>query len=272
MTQDERNLISTRESSVKAALSCPSGASTGCYTPAVREPEESRDPARIQAMFGGIARRYDLLNHLLSVGLDVRWRRLAAEEACAGGPRRVLDLCGGTGDLSVALARSDPGASQVVCCDFAHPMLLRAAAKFRRRALAGRCATVEGDALRLPFPDRTFDAVTVGFGVRNLHDLAAGLAEICRVTAPGGRLVVLEFSRPPGPFLSRLYGLYLKSVVPRLGDGPTGRAGPYRYLARTIAGFPQPELLAGRLRDAGFGGVGWRSLSGGIVCLHTAMR
>jgi len=233
---------------------------------------ESRDPSRVKAMFGAIARRYDLLNHLLSFNLDVRWRRLAAREACPDPGARVLDLCGGTGDLSLALAAVPARPSLVVCCDFSHPMLAIAARKLRRSDADGRCVVVEGDALRLPFRDRSFDAVTVGFGVRNLADMSAGFAEIERVLRPGGRLVVLEFSRPPGPVLSRLHALYLRAVVPMLGDGVAGRRGPYVYLAKTIGGFPEPDLLAGTMREAGFAAVGWRPLTGGIVCLHTALK
>lgn len=223
-------------------------------------------------MFGAISRRYDTLNHVLSLSLDASWRRKAAEEACPEPGARVLDLCGGTGDLSIALARASRPPSLVVCCDFARPMLERAAVKFERRGLGSTCTAVEGDALALPFADASFDAVTVGFGVRNLADMTAGLREMSRVLRPGGRLVVLEFSRPPGPILSRLYGFYLKRIVPRLGDGAAGTSGPYLYLARTIADFPTPDLFAGVVRESGFGGVGWQPLSGGIVCLHTALK
>ena len=236
------------------------------------EPSESRDPSRIKAMFGTVARRYDVLNHLLSLNLDREWRRRAADEACPSPGARVLDLCGGTGDLAVALAGATSRPSRIVCCDFSHAMLVRADVKFSRRGLDELCVTVEGDALRLPFPDQSFDAVTVGFGVRNFVDRPAGLREILRVLSPGGRVVVLEFSRPTGPVLSRLYSFYLDTVVPRLGDGATGRRGPYLYLARTIGEFPAPDLFAGMIREAGFAAVGWIPLSGGIVCLHTGIK
>lgn len=242
-----------------------------CYTRPVPVDAISRDPSRVKAMFGAIARRYDLINHLLSFNLDTRWRRLAAREACPEPGSRVLDLCGGTGDLSLALAAAPAAPSMVVCCDFSHPMLTLAAPKFESSDARDRFAVVEGDALRLPFRDGSFDAVTVGFGVRNLADVRAGFAEIRRVLAPGGRLVVLEFSRPPGPVLSRLYASYLRAIVPMLGDGVSGRRGPYLYLARTIGGFPEPDLLAGTIREAGFAAVGWTPLTGGIVCLHTAL-
>ena len=223
-------------------------------------------------MFGAIARRYDTLNHVLSLSLDASWRRRAAAEACIEPGLRVLDVCGGTGDLAIALARSARSPARVVCCDFSRPMLERARDKFERRGLAATCIAVEGDALALPFADGSFDAVTVGFGVRNLADMAAGFREMSRVLVPGGRLVVLEFSRPEGPVLSRLYAFYLKRIVPRLGDGASGTSGPYLYLARTISDFPTPDVLAGTARESGFRAVGWQAMSGGIVCLHTAIK
>jgi demethylmenaquinone methyltransferase/2-methoxy-6-polyprenyl-1,4-benzoquinol methylase len=222
-------------------------------------------------MFGAIAGRYDFLNHFLSLNLDRRWRRHAAEALAPAPADRVLDLCGGTGDLSVEIAgASDDG--PVVCCDFSHPMLERARKKFGRLGLADRCGVVEADGLRLPFASESFDGVAVGFGVRNLADLDTGFREMGRVLRPSGRLVVLEFSAPTGRFLGPLYRFYLHRVLPRLGDRVAGRAGPYRYLANTIAEFPAPPALAGRIREAGFSAVGWTILSGGIVAVHRAIK
>jgi len=222
-------------------------------------------------MFGGIARRYDFLNRLLSLRRDVGWRRRAAREVPSGAGQCILDLCGGTGDLALELARSHPGCT-VVCCDFSHPMLALATEKFARRRVADRCLAVEADGLRLPFADAAFDAVSVAFGVRNFSDMDRGLREILRVLQPGGRLVVLEFSQPHAPILSWLYRGYLRRALPFLGDRISGRDGPYGYLARTIATFPDPPGLAGRMREAGFAAVGWIGLSGGIVAIHTAFK
>jgi demethylmenaquinone methyltransferase / 2-methoxy-6-polyprenyl-1,4-benzoquinol methylase len=230
-----------------------------------------RDPRLVRGMFDGIAPRYDLLNRLLSLSLDRRWRRRAAEELVAADPQRVLDLCGGTGDLSVAVLRTTR-AELVICCDFARAMLGRAARKLDRAGLADRAACVLGDGLALPFRDASFDALTVGFGVRNLVDLDAGLREMARVLGPAGRLVVLEFTEPPAGVAAWLYRLYLSRILPRVGDSVSGRSGPYHYLARTIAAFPGPAILAGRIREAGFAACGWWRMSGGIVAVHTAIK
>jgi demethylmenaquinone methyltransferase/2-methoxy-6-polyprenyl-1,4-benzoquinol methylase len=222
-------------------------------------------------MFDGIARRYDLLNHLLSLSLDRRWRRAAAAELAGAAPGIVLDLCGGTGDMTLAVRRAAPGAF-VVCCDFSHGMLERAAAKLGAERAAGGAVVLEADGLRLPLAEAAVDAVTIAFGVRNFHDLDAGLCEVRRVLRPGGRLVILEFSAPTGPLFGRLYRAYLRHLLPRIGDRVSGRSGPYGYLARTIAGFPDQAALAGRIRDQGFAACGWKNLTGGIVAVHTAMR
>jgi demethylmenaquinone methyltransferase/2-methoxy-6-polyprenyl-1,4-benzoquinol methylase len=234
-------------------------------------PGVNREPHRVRSMFDAISRRYDLLNHLLSASQDRRWRRRAARELPDGDSSEVLDLCGGTGDLSVEVARSGR-ASRVVCCDFSHSMLTRAREKFLRLGLERRCLILEADALRLPVASGRFDAVTVGFGIRNFVDMQAGFREILRVLRGGGRMVALEFSRPTAPVIRQLYGLYLRRVLPILGDAVSGRSGPYGYLARTIAEFPDPGGLAGKIREAGFAACGWTVLSGGIVAVHTAFK
>lgn len=235
------------------------------------EKSPSRDPVRVRRMFSVVARRYDLVNHVLSASLDRRWRRAAAHALPLDGSPCVLDLCGGTGDLAIELLRSRR-AGHVVCCDFTHMMLILAGSKLRRLALDGRCLLLEADGLLLPFGDSSFDAVTVGFGVRNFVDLECGLREIHRILRPSGCLVVLEFSAPQGPVLSPLYRFYLRHVLPRLGRRISGATNAYGYLAQTIAGFPKPDVLAGRIRESGFAACGWRTLTGGIVAIHTAFR
>lgn len=232
---------------------------------------EDRDPRRVRGMFGAIARRYDLLNHLLSANLDRSWRRAAARALPPSPLERVLDLCGGTGDLTLALGR-EREIGQIVCCDFSHPMLLVAAEKLARRPGAGCVRLLEADGLRLPFPDGVFDATTVAFGIRNFRDMGAGISEIHRVLRPGGCLVVLEFSTPTSPLMSRAYALYLKHLLPRLGDRVARSGGAYRYLARTIASFPDPAMLAGLIGESGFAQCSWTALTGGIVAVHTAYK
>ena len=232
---------------------------------------ESKEPARIRLMFAGISPRYDLLNHLLSANMDRGWRRAAAEELPAGGVEQVLDLCGGTGDLGLDLLRLGRAGS-VVCCDFSHEMLALAKEKIRKRGVDDRCFVLEADGLRLPFPAASFDAVTVGFGVRSFVDLDRGFREMHRVLRPGGRMVVLEFSRPAGPVVARMYRFYLKRILPGLGDAISGGNGAYRYLSRTIAEFPDPPTLAGRIREAGFAACSWTSKTAGIVAIHTGHK
>ena len=214
----------------------------------------------VRTMFDRIAPVYDLMNRVMTVGLDQRWRRLTAQAAVRPGDQ-VLDACCGTGDLALADLRV--GAERVVGVDFSEPMLERA------RRKSADVEWVAGDMMALPFGDEEFDAVTVGFGVRNVDDLAAGIRELRRVTRPGGRLGVLEITRPSG-LLRPFFRLWFDVLVPLAGKVlPGGKA--YTYLPASVRRFPGPEDLKAVIEQAGFGEVEYRRLGGGIVALHTAV-
>jgi demethylmenaquinone methyltransferase/2-methoxy-6-polyprenyl-1,4-benzoquinol methylase len=207
-------------------------------------------------MFDRIAPVYDAMNRVMTAGLDLRWRRIAAEAVVRPGDR-VLDACCGTGDLAVADARAG---GTVTGLDFAPRMLERA-----RRKLPS-ATWIEGDLLALPFAGGSFDAATVGFGVRNVSDLAGGIAELRRVLAPRGRLAILEITQPRG-LLAPFYRVWFDRIVPLLGRALTGGEA-YSYLPASVRRFPGPDDLAELLRSAGFGEVRYRTFAGGIVALH----
>jgi demethylmenaquinone methyltransferase/2-methoxy-6-polyprenyl-1,4-benzoquinol methylase len=221
-------------------------------------------------MFSGIAGRYDFLNHLLSGNVDQSWRRIAvrALKPSLVEGARVLDVACGTGDLSLVLAEA--GAARVVGLDFCRPMLEVA----RRKAEADSRAIpfVEGDALRLPFADETFDAATIAFGLRNLAGVAEGLRELRRILKPGGRLAVLEFSSPVVPGFRALFRFYFTRVLPRVGGLLSGSRGAYEYLPDSVLKFPDQRRLAELMRAEGFEGVEYRNLTGGVAALHTGAR
>jgi demethylmenaquinone methyltransferase/2-methoxy-6-polyprenyl-1,4-benzoquinol methylase len=217
-------------------------------------------PDEVRTMFDRIAPIYDAMNHVMTAGLDRRWRRLTAEAVVRRGDA-VLDACCGTGDLAVA-ARAAGG--DVTGLDFSERMLERA----RRKAPDVRW--VAGDVLALPFDDASFDAATVGFGVRNVEDLEAGLRELARVLRPGGRLGCLEITRPRG-LLRPFFRLWFDGLVPLVGRVLPGGAA-YAYLPASVRRFPGPEDLGAAMERAGFAHVAWRLLGGGIVALHTAVR
>jgi demethylmenaquinone methyltransferase/2-methoxy-6-polyprenyl-1,4-benzoquinol methylase len=208
-------------------------------------------------MFDRIAPVYDVMNRVMTVGLDVRWRRLAAESVVRRGDR-VLDAACGTGDLAIADRKA--GAGKVTGLDFSEAMLARA----RKKA---PLEWVQGDMLALPFADATFDAATVGFGLRNVADLELGLRELRRVLRPGGRLAILEITQPRGA-LRPFFSLWFDRVVPLLGKVLPGGSA-YSYLPASVKRFPDAETLARLLRDCGFGDVRFRLLAGSIVALHT---
>jgi demethylmenaquinone methyltransferase/2-methoxy-6-polyprenyl-1,4-benzoquinol methylase len=220
----------------------------------------------VQRIFSEIAPRYDLLNHLLSLNIDRGWRRRAIaalgwERAPAG---TYVDLCSGTMDVAVELARRPGFRGRVVGADFAEPMLRAGRAK----AAALPVRPVVADALQLPVRDGSASGALVAFGIRNLADLDAGLREVRRVLAPGARFVILEFSRPRVPLVRAVYQGYFRYVLPAIGRLVSGHPTAYRYLPESVAHFPTEEALADRMRAAGFGRVTWRRLTLGIAALH----
>jgi demethylmenaquinone methyltransferase / 2-methoxy-6-polyprenyl-1,4-benzoquinol methylase len=217
---------------------------------------------QIRAMFDRIARVYDLMNSVMTAGMHHRWRARAADLAQVGPGSRALDVATGTGDLAVELARR--GAS-VVGLDFSEPMLELA------RSKAPGVEFVQGNALELPWADAEFDAVTVGFGARNFADLDRGLAEMARVTKPGGRVVILEITTPQRPPLSWFFRLWFDRAVPALGR-VAGDRQAYSYLPSSVRRFPGPEHLAGQLSAAGLAEVRWILTAGGIIAIHCGLR
>lgn len=228
----------------------------------------------IRAMFGRVAHRYDLANHLLSFGIDRYWRARTAHRVhhILRDPRaRVLDICCGTGDLVFALERGRaPGGTPIFGSDFCHPMLVGAKHKIEQRS-AGSSASAplfEADALRLPLADRSLDLLTVAFGFRNLANYRAGLAEIRRVLRPAGTVAILEFTQPPNAAFRALYHFYSRRILPIIGGALTGDRGAYTYLPESVKRFPNAPALAAEMGRAGFAQVEYEYLTGGIVALH----
>jgi len=222
----------------------------------------------VRDMFGRVAHRYDLANHLLSFNIDRYWRAhtmARVREVLARPEARVLDICCGTGDLARALQRGRPAGapgSHVMGSDFCHPMLVAA------RAKVGGCPLFEADALRLPLAGASLDLITVAFGFRNLANYEAGLREMRRVLRRGGMAAILEFSQPPNPLFGALYGFYSRRILPAIGGALSGSRDAYTYLPESVRKFPAPEELAEMMRAAGFAAVGFERLTGGIVALH----
>ncbi|MDY6999006.1 MAG: demethylmenaquinone methyltransferase [Actinomycetota bacterium] len=220
-----------------------------------------KDPREVASMFDGVARRYDLTNTVLSLGQDRFWRRATRAALEIGPGDRVLDLAAGTAVSTVELAGSG---AWCVAADFSVGMLAAGAAR--------SVPKVAGDATRLPFADGVFDAVTISFGLRNVVDHAAGLREMARVTRPGGRLVVCEFSTPTNAAFATVYKEYLMRALPRMARTVSSNPDAYVYLAESIRAWPDQPDLARRIESAGWTDVRWRNLTGGIVALHAAVR
>jgi len=226
---------------------------------------------RVRDMFGTIAGRYDLLNHLLSANIDTLWRRAVAAELAAVLRKKdaiVLDVACGTGDLSLTL--SGKSAARIVGVDFCRPMLAIAATKVSKRG--DSIPFVEGDALSLPFAEKSFDAVTIAFGLRNLASLSEGLKELKRVLKPNGKLVVLECSKPRTPVLRSFYKFYFSALLPTLGGWISGSKSAYQYLPDSVSRFPDQETLASLMRETGLENVRFINLTGGVAALHIGSR
>lgn len=230
---------------------------------------------RIRRMFGQIAPWYDFLNHLLSLNIDKRWRDRTARLVPPGPPELgpILDLCTGTGDLALTYDRAAKGSVPVIGADFSHEMLVRAIKKAEEVEAEQRVRFVEADAQALPFPTDTFQLVTNAFGLRNVTDTDKGLREMVRVTRPGGRVAVLEFSKPRNPILGRLYLWYFRYVLPLVGQLISRSAeSAYRYLPESVLRFPDYDALAERMRAAGLTEVKYEPFTFGVATLYVGVK
>jgi demethylmenaquinone methyltransferase/2-methoxy-6-polyprenyl-1,4-benzoquinol methylase len=245
---------------------------TATASQAHERPDRSSEEfaSEVRGMFERIAGVYDLMNTAMTAGMHHRWRELAADRADLSPGDDALDVCCGTGDLAIALGRRCGPDGSVVGCDFSERMLELA----RRKAqpLGGSAPVFEwADALELPYDDRSFDAVTVGFGVRNLADIRAGIGEMARVVKPGGRVVILEITQPRRPPLSWFHALWFERAVPLLGAA-AGDRDAYSYLPESVKRFPSPHGLAEIMDGSGFERIRWLLLAGGIIAIHSGVR
>lgn len=220
----------------------------------------------VRSLFDSIAHRYDLLNHLLSGGMDLYWRRKAIDALKPLQPRRILDVATGTGDFAIAALRLKP--EQVVGVDFAEGMLAIARRKVVRRGLEQRILLLQGDAEALDFPPESFDAAIVAFGVRNFENLERGLFSMYRMVRPGGKIVVLEFSRPQTAPFRQIYFLYFRSILPRIGRTVSNHPEAYEYLPDTVMKFPEGAEFRAILERVGFTSTGEQRLTGGIATIY----
>ena len=255
------------------STSSPSPPSQGTRPPGA--PPGTNDEAAasryIRKLFTDVSGRYDLLNHVLSFQIDRYWRRATARRFRATLDRpdaRVLDLCCGTADLTISLARGSR--ARIIASDFCHPMLEQAREKLSRQSLP--LLVAEADALRLPFADATFDLVACSFGFRNLANYRAGLGEILRVLRPGGEVGILEFGTPRGFPIGPLYSFYFHRILPAAGEWISGVKGSYSYLASSVDRFPEPQELEAWMRESGYTDVSRREMTGGIAVLYCGKK
>lgn len=229
--------------------------------------EEAAERTRtVKKMFGAIAPRYDLLNRLLSFGVDVGWRR-AMVSRLPHGRLKVLDLACGTGDVSIEILRARPD-SLVYGADLSLGMILAGKPKIAKRMMEDAILLTAASAEELPYPDSSFDAMTIAFGIRNVTRRDVALAEVRRVLKPGGKALILDFSIPKNPLVAALYGMYFHRVLPLLGGIISGNFEAYRYLPKSVENFPPRENFAQMMETAGFGGVGWTDFTMGVATLY----
>lgn len=232
----------------------------------------AKEPARIAGMFDSIARRYDLLNRLLSAGLDQRWRARAVRALALRPHETLLDLCTGTADVAIAATDGKHAARRVVGVDFSHQMLRHALQKVRARALGHRITLLRADAMRLPFADESVDAAVISFGIRNVQEPDVACRDLRRVLRAQGRLAILEFGLPVSPAFRRLYLWYSNRVLPAIGRLVSRHASAYEYLPESVGRFPPPEAFGRLLQESGFPHVEIVPLTFGIVYLYIARK
>lgn len=247
----------------------------------VSSPPESRDAIaavdksdrRVRRMFASIARRYDLLNHLLSLNIDRSWRRFTTRVVPPEPGVPVLDCCTGTADLALAYDRAAGGRSPIVGADFCREMLEIGRAKVHKAGASGRVTLLEGDARHLPAADNTFGVVSVAFGLRNISDTVRGIDELVRVAKPGGKVAILEFSRPRGRLLGRLYLAFFRNILPRIGQALAPNAdGAYDYLPRSVLEFPDGQSMLDLMAHRGLAALEMHPLTGGIATLYVGTK
>jgi demethylmenaquinone methyltransferase / 2-methoxy-6-polyprenyl-1,4-benzoquinol methylase len=238
----------------------------------IREFDEGKKADAVRTHFNRVAPKYDFMNSLLSFGIQHAWKRTAVRMLGVESGDRVLDVCGGTGDLAILTARRTGPAGQVVIYDINYAMIQAGRHKIDPFPALSHISYIQGDAERIAFPDNTFDCAMVGFGIRNLTHLKQGFSEMARVLKPGGRLLCLEFSRPTNPVFRSLYDFYSFNVMPILGQLLVGSAESYACLPETIRMFPLPDELAALLTDIGFSRVHWKSMTNGISVAHVGVK
>lgn len=230
---------------------------------------EAEKSQRVKGVFTNVAQRYDLMNDLMSVGLHRVWKAAMIDWLAPRDGQRILDMAGGTGDIAFRIL--DQVDAQITVCDLTESMLQVGAARAQKKGYD----TIEwmcGDAMQLPFPDASFDAYTIAFGIRNVTDVQLALTEACRVLRPGGRFICLEFSQVDTPIFDQLYALYSFKVIPRVGKLVANDMDSYQYLVESIRKFPPRDIFEEMLKNAGFSNTSYRSMSQGIVALHSGWR